>query len=294
MGEYHPQGCVKTIADRAASWARRALVVLCLLYVCPPNALIPGAMAQEPVPVVPPFVAAPPGAPAPAGPIGEDIEVRFHFVLLDQLAYQIHPFFQITEDPGFTSGKAASAFINTIGTRTTDEDVNFLVRLVHALPPFGIEGVRAIDLPFPRGIGFGFDHFVFPQTDVDAAEGVSTVIPITADTYIYNASLRFYFFNPNEPGINYFVGLGLGFLQGRIRAAPFVNKAPEFIPFSQSPVGSQRVGLEVKGESWGFRYELVILNADDVTLDSNPYPGTAPTTIDFSGSLIRLSIFLQF
>ncbi len=291
MGEYYPQGCVKTIADRAASWARRALVVLCLLYVCPPDALVPGAMAQEPVPVVPPFVAAPPGAPAPAGPIGEDIEVRFHFVLLDQLAYQQHPYFQISGDSRYRDGKAASAFINTIGTRTTDEDVNFLVRLVHALPPFGIEGVRAIDLPFPRGIGFGFDHFVFPQTGVDAAEGGSTVVDVTADTYIYNGSLRFYFFNPNEPGINYFVGLGIGFLRGNVRAP---TQPPQFIPYSQSPVGSQRLGLEVKGESWGFRYELVILNADDVTLDSNPYPGTAPTTIDFSGSLIRLSTFLQF
>ncbi len=38
----------------------------------------------------------------------------------------------------------------------------------------------------------------------------------------------------------------------------------------------------------------MVLSADDVDLASNPYPNGGGTEIDFSGALIRLSLFVQF
>ena len=116
------------------------------------------------------------------------------------------------------------------------------------------------------------------------------------DWFNYSGVIRLYFFNPKEPGINYFVGFGLGFLEGTMRV-PFSSGVVQFIPFRQSAVGSTRMGLESRGETWGFRYELNIITADSVELDSNPYPNarnSPTTTIDFSGSIIRISFFFQF
>jgi hypothetical protein len=243
-----------------------------------------------------------PGAAAPAPPPGPlftlgDTNVRFHFPLIDQLSYVQHPFYQITEDPAYAGGKAAGSLLTSIGRRGTDENASFLLKLIHALPPFGIEGVMGINAAFPRGIGWGFDFSPLTQNDVDAASGGGTVTAIQTDTYYYSGALRFYFFSPNEPGINYFVGLGLGFIEGTMEV-PVAASPSLYVNYAQYPVGSTRLGLEALGESWGFRYELMVINAQEVKLDSNPYDylgdGANPTTIDFSGSMVRLSLFYQF
>jgi hypothetical protein len=278
--------------DPAGRRARSAGVALVLLLLS--GALAAPVLGQQPdVPA--PGAPAAPAAAAPAAFTGPEVNLRLTFVMLDQYSYQLHPYYQITGDAGFRNGKAPSSFFFTIGTRKTDEGANFVNRFLHSLPPFGVEGVMALDVPFPRGFSYGFDYFVFPQEDVDAARGVTTIIPIVADTYLYNLSLRFYFFNPNDPGVNYFVGLGLGILEGKMRAAPFANQDAEIISYSQSPIGTTRMGLESKGDNWGFRYELVLVNADKVGLGKNPYPaGKKKTEIDFSGAIVRLALFHQF
>lgn len=224
------------------------------------------------------------------------MELRWMFVVLDQFSFGEHPYYQITEDSGYENGKASSAFGFSIGTRRTDADASTVEQIIHALPPFGFEGVRSLDLPFPRGLGIGFDSYMFPLTDTEAASGARSVVNIATDTYIYNAVLRFYFFNPMEPGINFFVGLGVGILDGTMESD--YGNGPEYTSFSQSPVGTQRFGLESKGDSWGFRYEIILLGADQVKFESNNYDeagnGANPTVIDFSGTIVRTGVYLQF
>lgn len=234
-----------------------------------------------------------------AGILQGEVGYRIQFVLIDQLSYQVHPFYQITEDPGYAKGKAASAFIFKVGQRRTDEQANVLEKMIHALPPFGFEGVMTMEWPLviPRGIGIGFDFSPLSQVDTAAARGVSTVTAIEMDTYYSSAALRFYVFDPNQPGVNYFFGMGLGRLDGRIKV-PLAGGGADYLRFSQGAVGSYRMGLEGRGDSWGVRYELMILNADSVQLSSNPYDyngdGPNPTKIDYSGTLVRLSMFTQF
>ncbi len=272
------------LATARAPGRMRLCVVLLLALVCLPAA----AWAQ-----------APPAAQQPAAPVGSpfgDPEFRYQLVLLDQLSYDLHPFFQITGDPGYLSGKGASAFINDLGTRESDRDEDFVTRLLHALPPFGVEGVSTLELPFPKGLSYGLDYNVFSQADTDAARDAVSVTAIRTDTFIYSAVLRLFFFDPNQPGINYFVGFSLGFLQGNL-IVPFTSGREDIIPYRQGFVGSTRLGLESRGEDVGFRYELTLLKADEVTLRNNPYPNAeaSPTNvIDFSGSIVRVSIFIHF
>ena len=257
-------------------------------------ACLPSVQAQQPEEAEP--------APEPILPteIAGEVQLRVQLVGIDQYSFDTHPFFQITEDPGFSSASAPVTFINDLGIRNTDEEANVLTKLVHALPPFGIEGVMPLNIPFPRGFGIGFDSAVFSQSEIDAAEGVATIIPITMDLFFYSITGRFYFFNPNEPAVNFFLGASLGTIQGKVRAAPFVGQAAEFISFSQSPVGATRMGLEARGDNIGFRYELILVNAESVTLSKNPYPGTdnnpstSPTTLIFNGTILRASLYYQW
>lgn len=224
------------------------------------------------------------------------MKLRLMFVLLDQLSYETHPYYQITEDSAYENGKASSSFIYSTGIRRTDVGASTVEKIIHALPPFGIEGIRSLNIPFLGGLGFGLDSFVFADADTEAASGAGTVTAIATDTYIYTATLRFYFFNPMEPGINFFIGLGVGYLDGTMEA-PFTS-GTEYSSYSQSPVGTQRMGLENKGDNWGFRYEIIFLKADEVTFSSNNYDeagnGPNPTVIDYSGTIVRMGLYLQF
>ncbi len=267
--------------------------------------LTPSPQAQQPA--IPPAQAPvqapgtePPGqqeARPAAPPVGlGEFKLRAQLVITDQIAYETHPFYQITGDGGYANGRGATGDVTSIGFRDTDQNTGFVKKMIHALPPFGVEGVTALDIPFPRGLGIGMDYNIFSQRDTEAAQGVSSVTAIMTETFIYSGVLRLYFFNPNEPGINYFVGFSLGILEGTMRV-PFSSGAVQYISYRQSPVGSTRMGLESRGENWGFRYELAILNAESVELGSNPYPNaiaSPSTTINFSGSVIRISLFFNF
>ena len=301
---YTPIFLMAMIWNTPGRWARISLPGL-FCFIVFLFILTPSPRAQQPeIPLAQAPVQAP-GAEPPVGPVAPpaappvglgEFKLRTQLVMLDQMAYETHPFFQITGDGGYASGKGTASYVTSIGFRETDQENSFFKKLIHALPPFGVEGVTALAIPFPRGLGIGMDYNMFSQHDTDAAQGVSTVTAIKAESFIYSGVLRLYIFNPNEPGINYFVGFSLGFLEGTMRV-PFSSGAVQYIPYRQSAVGSTRLGLESRGETWGFRYELTVLKADAVELDSNPYPdarNSPSTTIDFSGSLIRISLFIHF
>lgn len=259
--------------------------------------------AQQPAFQQPNFRPAVPGAQPGARAIPRlDFDLRLYIVILDQFSFVTHPFYQVTQQlpgsEGYADGKSASANMFNMGIRDSDANANVLVQLIHALPPFGIEGVTATPFPFPRGFGIGFDHFMFPMRDAELARGTTTVLPIKMDTYMYSGTLRFYVFDPTQAGLNYFFGFGVGILSGNLTAEPFAGVAEEIISFAQAPVGSTRMGLETRSDNWGFRYELVVINADAVTLDSNPYCSPSPcdgaTVIDMSGTTIRMAFMYHF
>jgi hypothetical protein len=290
-----------------AGLALGSALLLALLAAAPPcvraqaPAVAPAAPANAPPATIitpqggPGFVPAgqapPPGAGAPG-----TISLRVELPIVDLMSFTTHPFYQITEDPAYANAKALTTSLLDFHTRATDENAGVLPRLLDSLPPFGLEWVMGLDLGFPRGLGWGFDFTPLSQTDVQAVEG-GMVTPIAMNAYLYTALLRVYFFDPSQPGVNYFVGVGLGFLQGKIKAT-VGTATPQFISFSQYPVGSTRLGLETRGDHWGFRYELALINADQVTLDSNPYPdlngdGKVATKLDLSGALVRITFYYQ-
>ena len=88
----------------------------------------------------------PPGRAAPG-----TISMRLDFPIVDLSSFTVHPFYQITEDPAYANAKAVSTGMLDFHTRETDGGAGPLPRLLHALPPFGVEWVTAIDLGASTG-----------------------------------------------------------------------------------------------------------------------------------------------
>jgi hypothetical protein len=269
-------------------WVRVLLPVLLIVYHCAET------RGQAPGPAGAARAAAPPAAPAaaPGGGPGATY-FRLTFLGLDQWSYVVHPYRQITGDPDFDNSRAASSELISLRPAATDSQSDALTKILHGLPPFGLEWGSATDIFLPKAYSVGVDYFHFAQHDTSAALH-GTVPPIATDTYLYTLALRLFAFDPGKPGLNYFVGVGLGVLDGVMKARPYAGQDAQFIKFAQNPFGTTRLGLEAKGDNLGFRYELLLVNADRVHLDKNPYPGATEKMINFSGAIIRLALFYHF
>lgn len=232
---------------------------------------------------------------APAASLAQEVNLtpRVHLILYDQWSFVEHPYRQITDDAEYGSARAQISSVINIGPKVTDGESDSLTRAVHSLPPFAVEGVTAVDFPFPRGLSVGFNYHSFAQDESGAVpQAGKDPTPIRTDTYLYTGSIRLFAFDPTEPGLNYYLGATVGMLEGNMLAQP-EGRSDEVVHYAQSPVGGMHYGLETKGNNWGFRYELTVLRAREVKLESNPYP-TTDTEIDFSGSVMRLALFYEF
>ena len=270
---------------------RAAKALLCLLFAVTIFQFTLAASAfaqQEAAPAAPaPGQAPPPGSAL--NPLGNLPNLRAHFVILDQYSYDEHPFYQITGSSGYKGGKAALSAAYYFEANHTDGDEDLLTRLIHNLPPFTVDVVRPLDMFLPKGLAFGFSYMNFSQTDTAVASSGSSVLGIQMDTYMYVGHVKFYAFDPTQPGLNYYLGFGAGILEGKIGSEPYTSDKTSY---SQTPFGMTVMGLETKGENIGFRYELNLINADKVHLVENLYGQSKE--IDFSGSIIRMSLFYEF
>lgn len=282
------------LARIGLAWA--ALCVIGLDYhlahaQAPGPAFAPAAPAAAPAPPAVP-AGAPAGAAAPGGVPGAYF-FRLGFPTVNEFAFANHPFFQITGNSAYANGKGTLSTSLNYGAYESDHNADTLVQLLHSLPPFYLEAGKPVDLFLPKAVTLGFDYYAFSQTGTDASGGRS-VPPIKMDMWLYQLGVRGYAFDPTQPGINFYLGLGFGFFQGNLTAEPPGSQSNKVIGFNQFPTGSTLFGIDVKGDNFGLRYELNALSAKQVSLKPNPYTGSAPTTIDFSGSLIRLALFYQF
>lgn len=270
------------------------LVMLCLI-------LGAGmALAQAPPPGQLPAGAAPDVLDAPAGVglgLGPGKKVlKIGFLVFDQFSYKVHPFRTLTGDTQFDQNIAAGGSSALFGTPDTDGNEDFFNRALHSLPPFRLDYAWSLPFRFPGGISVGVDYMHLRQTDVQAVEGVLDLTNIgariTMDTYVLSLPVRLYGFDPSKEGINFFFGLSLGFLNGNLLSLDETGSGTDvIIPFSESPVGATRMGIEVMGESFGGRFELTMLNAANVEFDSNPFPnGGGVTTVDMSGTALQLTM----
>lgn len=253
-----------------------------------------GAPARAQAPAAPAGpAAAPPAQAAPGRAAGERFW-RVAFFTLDQWSYATHPYAQITENSAFDNGRSVVGSSLSFGAAASDTNEPFPTQLLHSLPPFSVEVGRPLTVFLPKAISFGLDFYAFSQRDVSAAAGNATVPPIRTDTFLYQFDVRAFAFDPAGPGLNYYVGIGIGTLQGKLTATPFQGQEATVISYGQGLTGATLFGIEAKGESVGMRYELAVVSASQVKLGSNPYPGSGRTTIDFSGTISRLAVFYQF
>lgn len=234
-------------------------------------------------------------APAAGPGIGDPL-LKVGFLVFDQHSYKVHPFKTLTGDDQFDQNISANGSTGLFGTPDTDGDEDFFNQALHTLPPFRLDYNFALPYTFPKGVGVGVDYVHLRQKDTDAAVGILDLSNIgarlTMDTYILSVPVRFYGFDPHQPGINYFVGFSLGFLNGNLLSEDTTGSGTtEIISFSESPVGMTRMGIEVMDENFGGRFELTMLNAGEVEFDSNSFPnGGGVTTVDMSGTMLQMTV----
>lgn len=228
-------------------------------------------------------------------------QFRLGILAWDLYSYQVHPFKTLTGEPAFDKSFAANGTSADFGSPDSDSDSNFFDRALHVLPPFRLDYSWGLNFAFLKGIGIGLDYVHLFQTDTVALEGAVTFtnpLPrFEMDTYLISIPVRFYAFDPTQPGINVFLGLSLGVINGNllVRADASAGTPEQAIHFSEGPVGTTRMGLEMMGEDFGFRFELTLVNAREVVFESNPFPNqSAVTVVDMSGSILQLTLLLRF
>jgi len=270
-----------------AAIAFAAGVCALALVSSPARAQAPG-VPPGPAPAIPGQAQPSPGR-APGGNFW-----RITFFTLDQWSFTTHPFAQITGVPAFDDGRAASGTSLDFSAASSDAKAPFPTQELHSLPPFSLEAGRTLTIFLPKAISFGLDYYAFHQRDVDVTKTGPNVPPIVMDTYLYQFDVRAFIFDPTTPGLNYYVGIGVGTLQGKLTASPSQAQAATNVSYGETATGATLFGIEAKGESIGLRYELAIIGASQVALDSNPYTGSGRTRLDFSGSITRLALYYQF
>jgi hypothetical protein len=288
MGAAKAQAMALALHHRDGRHGAAALLLGCALLL---------GRALAPAPLLAQAPPAPGQEPAAPGRAPSEQFVRLSFLELSQYSYLRHPFFQITGDTDFRDGDAVSGFSN-VETPTTASDENILLKAIHTLPPFGVETGFGINFIYPKAITIGVDYSRFSQTDkqaLDTTKSLVTIPRIQMDTYLYSVFVRGYAFDTNEPGMNFYIGFGQGILEGKFDAVPFSGASKERVGFQQTPVGITQLGAESFGTHYGLRYEVRVVRARKVRLDRNPYQNQETVTeIDFSGTLIKISIFYQF
>lgn len=236
------------------------------------------------------------GNPPAAGPFTQSQQVwRVMFPGVVQQSYLNHPFYQITGDGSYSGARGGFADPLKLSTPESSQTQNLGLQFLHTLPPFGVESLWPLDWPFPKGIGAGFDFAPIRLTDEQAlnTSNIPSGNRIAMDAYYYTMAFRIYAFDPSQPGPNFFFGVGLGLLEGRITSQ--TTGAATYSDFNQAPIGFTRLGVEAMGETFGARYELVNVTATRVVLKNNPYPGRASETlINMSGSQLRITGMVQF
>lgn len=264
------------------------------------------AMAQQPGGALPAAPAPAAGGQAFGGPgFGLDLGVtftRFHFLVYEQYSYALHPFYQMTGVREYQSGNGSKGGSGTVGATPTDRDASFFEEAIHAMPALGLEIGTTLDIAAPRSVSIGFDYGHFRQTDSDAVEeapqSVENYLALYSrfqmDSYFYAIPVRFYLFDASQPGLNLFLGLSVGNLNGNLLWAQ--PQQDVIIPFSSpQTVGTTRMGVELNGASFGARFEMIRVNAQNVQLAQNPFPDRSLfRQIDFSGSILRISTFFWF
>ena len=219
---------------------------------------------------------------------------RLYLTASDQWAFNMHPFFSLTREGVYKKSNSPASNSLFIGSRITDTSPkpNLSKQILHVFPPFGIERIFPTTF-FPRGIGVQFGHYALGQDSTDALDEDPTFQnQVKMNLYVYTLLFDFYIYNPIEAGINYFFGVGAGSLEAVFLATPFNTRTTKFT--LRESVGITRLGLEVKGQTWGLRYALSHLKFDEVEIKSNPYSNNTNTLIDLNGTLFRIALFRQF
>jgi len=276
-------------------------LLVCLLWL----GLAGKSMAQQPPAAPNQQAPAAPGAPArstsvsyfPDFDLGEPT-LRVAFPTIGTMSYRSHPFYQISGESTYNVSKGATLQVFSSTVPSTSRKQALGIQLWHMLPSTHVELAWKTGIFFPTGFSLSY-HYTHGYEDtyrfIAQKEIPYTISPMTMDTYYHQAILRVFAFNPQEKGLNYFLGVGVGLLEAQLETTPVRQSTTYLIELRQYPIGTIITGMEVNGNTVGYRMEIVTVNAKEVQLAINPFPNRSEITkIDFTGSMLRIMMHYKF
>ncbi|MBF0278201.1 MAG: hypothetical protein HQM13_10435 [SAR324 cluster bacterium] len=219
-----------------------------------------------------------------------------------------HPFKQMTGSKKFDDTIAVPQTGLEFGSRVNfQEDNGDIQPIFRALPSFSIEYVIPVDLFVISGASIEYYHTSTLHLDAVVAfnaTGPKSQTPlIKMQTYYDFLSVSAHFFNPGEEGYDIFVGLGVANIDGayeggfRGRIENDYVRTVETVNFDAFPISFKKVGLDVIGDIWTFRFTTLVFSRAEV-ITKNVFVGNELTpdaneTINFDGLILRAALLFR-
>ncbi len=210
-----------------------------------------------------------------------------------------HPFEAMTGNDAFQNPFAPPQMSFDYAYRPDGmEDTGVLQPILRALPPFSFEYV------WP-GLAFGFDvallyyHTTSAHLDRIVAfqhTGPKSSYPILKMKVHYDfIGPTFHFLSASDEGLDIYVGFGVASIDGAYEGGFRGSAENDFVRTTKTKnfdaiVSFRRVGLDINGETFGFRFALNLISNTPVITD-NFFVGQAQTPdasndVSFQGTLI--------
>ena len=224
-----------------------------------------------------------------------------------------HPFEQMTGTGAFNDAlSSAGSSFEYSASFEGDPDGEGLQQLLRLLPPISIDYATSYDAFLLKGLSYGYYHTISFEEDAivgGSADGRRSDTPILEMKAYYDLFYLLWhpFFDPKDPGPNVYFGFGFASISGaylggfRGRIENNFTRSTDIRTFEAFPVSFRMAGVDVDGETLGFRFNLIALNNDPVLekeenlFIDNPSGLTpdAGESITFSGILMRLAMTVR-
>ncbi len=218
-----------------------------------------------------------------------------------------HPYKQMTGFNKFddTMAKPQTGFESRKRVNN-QKDSGAIQSFIRALPPFSIEFVIPVDFII-SGASIEYYHTSTLHLDTEVvannAKPKHKIPVIEMRTYYDFLSVSAHMFDPGEEGYDLFFGLGLAKISGayeggfRGRAENNYIRTVKTANFNAFPISFRKVGLDVIGDIWTFRFATFLFSRAEV-ITNNVFVGNeltpdAKKTIHFDGLFLRAALMFR-
>jgi len=217
-----------------------------------------------------------------------------------------HPFKQMTGDDAFDETLSNPSLGLDFGFQVNGQENNEIQAIFRPLPPFSIEYVSPLDLLFfDGGVSFEYYHTAYTMKDnIAVTDKLKSKIPfINMQIYFDYFKANLFFSHPRDD-FAIFTGIGIGIIEGAYEGGFRAREENDFISsrktiqFSAIPATIRQIGIDLNGDIFDWRFELIQLVKTEVitnnVFDGDPITPDAQSSIFFGGIIIRVGLLFHF